>query len=137
MKNNAGTEVILEAPSPRKRYEPDVLKVTEQDGTVTYRHPDSKEVISVYTSNIIGVYEDALSRFKTIADLMLSEDDSDKAIQYGVILGALIRDAELWIENLSDVVFDQIGRIEIVCVCRGNHPYEAYRVIDACIDEEA
>ena len=96
-----------------ERDERKIIKEQGKKGVMVYRYSDFDEEIDEddFDSNLGWRLSIIIEKFKYFLDLIEDKDDS---LSYGIVLGAVIKDAERELEGISEVIEKSLGRIGIV-----------------------
>ena len=128
MKNTISTSKIPVTSDSLNDFE--VLKKIHPDGEVTSHHSFSENKIRTYQ----GTYFDAVSlAFSQLDSFVNMMTDSDYE-RIGFIFKALLRDAQLQLEDIEGALKKYIGEIKIERACHGEWPCMPGTVLEVSIE---
>jgi len=91
-----------------------IIKEQREKGVVVYRYSDFNEEIDaddMRDADLNWRLTIIIEKFKIFLSLIEDKDDS---LSYGIVLGAVIKDAEREIEGISEFIEKSLGRIGII-----------------------
>jgi len=129
-----GTEKQETVPPIIPYPEIEILRETKEDGTIVYHHPnsfksgtDSEQEVDF--KDPYDVFDDFLRRLKSFIDQM--GDESYEKV--GFVLEALIRDADMQLEEMFGFIHKTVGNIEVHVIGRNSWPYRTGRVVGVTV----
>ena len=97
-----------------ERAERKIIKEQGKKGVIVYRYSDFHEEIDesdINFSNLGWRFDIIMEKFKIFLDMF---EFNEENMRYGIVLGAIIKDAERELEDISGFIDKSLGGISIV-----------------------
>jgi len=90
-----------------------IIKEQGKKGVMVYRYSDFNEKFDEddFNSKLGWRFSIIIEKFKLFLDMIGDDEDS---LGYGIVLGAVIKDAERELEEISEFIDKSLGRIGIL-----------------------
>ena len=108
----------------------ELIKETQEDGTVLFKHPVGDEVGTIEI-DLYSFHYGWIDRLQSLVD-MLDDDDYGN---FGGICNILLQNAKHELEEVHSFISQSIGYVKVETVARDSFPYRAGRVVGLSVAE--